>query len=751
MGGPNDDTLTGGPGNDVISGAGGADTLNGGAGDDILYGFGSVDAHPDSGVISAHRLVTGLTQPLFGASPPGDPGDLFVVEQHTGKIKIVDLSGGAVTATPFLDIPDNQLTAGNEQGLLGLAFDPNYVSNGRFYVDLTNAAGNTEVWRYTRSAGDPHVADPTSKQLVITIAQPFANHNGGWLGFGPDGDLYVAMGDGGDAGDPDNNAQNINSLLGKMLRLDVRGDDFPTDPNRNYAIPADNPFVGKAGADEIWAVGLRNPWRDSFDTATGDFYIADVGQSAREEVDYVAAGTAPGLNFGWRLREGTLPYDPPHGVKPPGLTDPILDYSHGSGAFQGGAITGGYVYRGPGGAQGLYFFGDFISGHIWATREVGGHAQFFTNLDDYLRTDAGVVDQITSFAVDGTDRLYVIGRDGEIFRLTPSTAAGDGGDTLNGGTGADTLFGGAGDDTLNGGSGVDQLDGGLGNDTLNGGGGLDFASYATASAGVTVSLAIAGPQDTGGAGTDTLISIEKLVGSPFADVLTGDGSANTLFGEAVYDAVNGGDGADYLYGGGGSDTLDGGPGDDVLNGGAGSDFAIYADAASGVTVSLALAGPQDTLGAGVDTLVAVEKLLGSSFADSLTGDAGANAIYGGAGDDVLSGGGGEDQLGGGAGADTFVFRAIADSTVAAPDTILDFRSGDRIDLSAIDSDTATPGDQAFHLGATPGHTGDIVVGAYDSGQNRTLVSLYIDGDATADGAIWLKGDHAAIGAADFVL
>jgi glucose/arabinose dehydrogenase len=245
--------------------------------------------------IAATRIATGLTDPLFAGSPPGDTGRLFVVEQ-TGKIKIIDLASGQVSATPFLDVSAEISTAG-EGGLLGLAFDPNYSQNGYIYVDLVDLNGNTEIRRYQVSATNPNVIDPTSLTHIITITQPPAtNHKAGWLDFGPDGYLYIATGDGGGGGDTYHNGQNMASLLGKMLRLDVHADAFPGDPTRHYAVPAGNPFVGVAGvAPEIWALGLRNPFRDSFDRLTGTFYIGDVGQATWEEIDLGAKGA----NYGW--------------------------------------------------------------------------------------------------------------------------------------------------------------------------------------------------------------------------------------------------------------------------------------------------------------------------------------------------------------------------------------------------------------------------------------------------------------------
>lgn len=412
---------------DGLAGGGGPDVISGGAGDDILYGFGPADRDPQSGGIQAERVAEGLARPLFAASPPGDPDRLFVVEQHTGRIVILDTVSGQLGPTPFLDLPAREIRTGGEQGLLGLAFHPDYESNGRFYVFLTNIEGTIEVREYLRSS-DPDVAEP-GYTLVLSIPHPdFANHNGGWMGFGPDGRLYIAVGDGGGVGDPDNSAQDLDSLLGKMLRIDVDGDDFPDDPGRNYAIPPDNPFVGRAGADEVWAYGLRNPWRCSFDPVTGDLYIADVGQGAREELNVVPSGGPGGYNFGWHVREGDRDYDTdtPGNPSPsdPSLVEPLLVYPHVSGPDGGRSITGGYVYHGPGGAQGQYFFADFVNNNIW-TASVGpdGEALGFTNRNGQIVTDQGVVDQVTSFAVDGHGRLYAIGLDGEIFRLTPSVAA----------------------------------------------------------------------------------------------------------------------------------------------------------------------------------------------------------------------------------------------------------------------------------------------------------------------------------------
>jgi hypothetical protein len=260
----------------VIVGNDGGNVLHGTAGADLIYGFNPDGPQGTVGSIAATRVASGLSAPLYVTSAPGDPNRLFVVE-HGGLIKVLDLTTGAVLATPFLDVT-NEIRFTSESGLLGLVFDPNFQSNGFFYVNLINTAGDTEIRRYHVS-GDPNRADPASMTRIITVDQPSAsNHKAGWLGFGPDGYLYAALGDGGaDA----STAQNVNSLLGKILRLDLSADAFPGDSSRFYTVPADNPFVGVAGMDEIWAMGLRNPWRDSFDRGGGDLFIADVGQSTR--------------------------------------------------------------------------------------------------------------------------------------------------------------------------------------------------------------------------------------------------------------------------------------------------------------------------------------------------------------------------------------------------------------------------------------------------------------------------------------
>jgi len=369
------------------------------------------------------RVATGLSLPLYVGSPLGDTDRLFIVEQRSGnigRIKVLDLSSGVVSGTIYLSI--SPVATGNEQGLLGLAFHPDFANNGFFFVNYTNSGGTTIVARYT--ANLPYMtsatADASSAQQVISIAQPFSNHNGGWIGFGPDGYLYVAMGDGGSANDPSGNAQNINSLLGKMLRLDVDGDDFPGDATKNYAIPPTNPFAGATpGADEILHIGLRNPWRNGFDRLTGDLWIGDVGQNAVEEIDVQLAGVG-NLNYGWRCTEGTTCTGLSGCTCGSGLlTAPVRVYSHTGGAC---SVTGGYVYRGSAicGLQGTYFFADYCNNQITSFRYVGGVATAVTNRTAELAPGGGMsINSITSFGEDDSGEMYICDQGGEIFKIVP--------------------------------------------------------------------------------------------------------------------------------------------------------------------------------------------------------------------------------------------------------------------------------------------------------------------------------------------
>ena len=356
--------------------------------------------------LDAELVVDGLSAPLFLTAPAGDDR-LFVVERG-GRIVIVD--GGVELSTPFLDI-GSLITSGGEQGLLGLAFHPDYASNGYFYVNYSDdTGGDTQVVRYSVSA-NPNVADAGSAFPIVSVDQPFPNHNGGMIAFGPDGMLYIGMGDGGDGGDPQNNAQRPETLLGSMLRLDVDG-------GSPYAVPADNPFVGHATArEETWAYGLRNPWRFSFDRQTGDLYIADVGQNAREEVNYQPASSDGGENYGWRIMEGGACYNPSSGCSQTGLTLPILDYHRDGGAC---AVTGGYVYRGSAipDLEGRYLYADYCLPWVRSFVVSGGQAQDEQDHQD----DLGPINDIASFGEDGQGELYVVSLGGAVYRLVPPTS-----------------------------------------------------------------------------------------------------------------------------------------------------------------------------------------------------------------------------------------------------------------------------------------------------------------------------------------
>ena len=306
-------------------------------------------AFPDPASYTWQTVTDGLVRPL---AVTGDrQGRLLVIEQP-GRIRVVDASG--LRAAPYLDISDQVGSKGNEQGLLGLALHPAYTQNGLLYINYTDLNGNTVIARFKADPAKAN-ADPASQKILLRVKQPYPNHNGGSMVFGPDGYLYMGLGDGGSAGDPQGNGQNLGSLLGKLLRIDVNSGD-------PYAIPDSNPFKdGKAKA-EIWAYGLRNPWRFSFDRATGDLYIGDVGQDTWEEIDYLPAGSAGGTNFGWNFREGANPYKGTPSDSPT-LTDPIFQYKHPSGC----SVTGGYVYRGSALPEftGIYLFGDYCNGKIW--------------------------------------------------------------------------------------------------------------------------------------------------------------------------------------------------------------------------------------------------------------------------------------------------------------------------------------------------------------------------------------------------
>ncbi len=347
-------------------------------------------------VIQVQRLASGVMQPTHVAAVPGGGGALWVVEQ-AGRIRV--LRNGVVAAAPVLDIASRVSCCG-EQGLLSVAFPPGFASKRYFYVNYTNRAGNTVVARYRLTAND--VADPASETVVLGVDQPFANHNGGQLAFGPDGFLYIGMGDGGSGGDPFGNGQSLGTLLGKILRIDVESSTQP------YAVPPSNPFVGRAGArGEIWASGLRNPWRFSFDRTTRDLYIADVGQNQFEEVNFQPASSAGGENYGWNVMEGEHCFGSAN-CNQQGLVLPVAEYNHSLGC----SITGGFVYRGQRypDLRGIYFYADYCSGRIWGLRRAGADWESQLLLETNL--------SISSFGEDEAGEIYIADQaGGAVFAL----------------------------------------------------------------------------------------------------------------------------------------------------------------------------------------------------------------------------------------------------------------------------------------------------------------------------------------------
>lgn len=346
----------------------------------------AVTAFPHSDDFTWKLIATNLDRPV-DLQTDGS-GRLFVIEKP-GRIRIIE--NGKLSAEPFLDIEDRVNDSSNEMGLLGLAFHPNYAQNGYFFVNYTGSGGDTFISRFQVS-GDSNKANPSSEVNLLRINQPFPNHNGGTLQFGPDGYLYAGLGDGGLADDPFGNAQSLKTLLGKILRLDV-------DSAEPYAIPPDNPF-----GDEIWAYGLRNPWRMAFDPLTGDLYIADVGQDTWEEINYLPAGSPGGVNFGWDYREGAHAFE---GDAPAGLTEPVVEYSHAEG---GCSVTGGYVYRGAMPEwNGIYLYGDYCTGFIWGLARLDGAWQAQVLFD----TDFN----ITSFGQDKNGEVYLLADGGGVYQL----------------------------------------------------------------------------------------------------------------------------------------------------------------------------------------------------------------------------------------------------------------------------------------------------------------------------------------------
>ena len=349
--------------------------------------------------IELTKIIEDLDKPVYLTHANDGSGALYIVEQ-AGKVRMYQ--NDQVRTAPFLDIGARVGSSGSEQGLLSIAFSPTYIKDGFFFVNYTDKDGDTIVSRFATNK-DHSVGDAKSELRILKIDQPYANHNGGLIKFGPDGMLYIGMGDGGSAGDPENRAQNMKVLLGKLLRIDVS----KASKAKPYAIPADNPKWKTGEKAEIWSSGLRNPWRFSFDKATGDLFIADVGQNAYEEVNFQPAQKG-GANYGWKLREGFEKYD---GDKQPTFTEPIAQYAHADGC----SVTGGYVYRGTAipGLAGAYLYGDYCQGSIWTLKPgADGKWQNEKLFDDNLR--------IASFGEDAAGELYVIDHGGVIYKMLPT-------------------------------------------------------------------------------------------------------------------------------------------------------------------------------------------------------------------------------------------------------------------------------------------------------------------------------------------
>ena len=372
-------------------------------------------------VVLAKQMVgSGFNLPVFACAPPGDTTRLFVIEQHTGKIQIIHFADNSVTT--FLKLSaattGRNVSQGDEQGLLGMAFHPQYASNGFFYVNYTTAgggsAGQTVIERYT--AATPDTADPASHVEILTIAQPETNHNGGWIGFGSDSFLYIATGDGGGANDQHGsigNGQDRTSFLAKILRIDV-------DSASPYAIPTGNPFKGDPNnRGEIWAFGVRNPFRCSFDRSNGNLWAGDVGQGAREEIDFIPAGTG-GLNFGWRAREGFIATPGINQTPVTPVTDPVYDYPHTKNNV---SVIGGYVYRGTAipEFQGNYIFGDFASARVWSFPATGLTVSKPTDHSANF-SKGGAIGAISSFAEDAAGEVYIVDYgNGSVFKIVANS------------------------------------------------------------------------------------------------------------------------------------------------------------------------------------------------------------------------------------------------------------------------------------------------------------------------------------------
>jgi hypothetical protein len=374
----------------------------------LVPGMATAAVVPSRIHLGLTAVANGLSSPLLVTNAGDGSKRLFIVEQ-TGGVRIV--KDGTLLAAPFIDL-SRSVSHGGEQGLLGLAFHPSYETNGKLYLSYTDVKGTSVIREYRVSSSNPDRVDGSSGRTILRVAQPYENHNGGHIAFGPDGYLYIGLGDGGSGSDPGNRAQSALTLLGKMLRIDV---------NRRtgslaYGIPTSNPYVGRTGLDQIWAAGLRNPWGWSFDRLTGDLWIADVGQESREEVDRALAvsgrNAGRALNFGWRVMEGTRCFKPSSACNRTGKTLPLTEYGHSGGRC---SITGGYVYRGKAYPDlvGAYLFGDYCSGEIWYVDRGAARGVTPTRALD-------TSESLTSFGEDESGELYLTAAGGTVYRITDS-------------------------------------------------------------------------------------------------------------------------------------------------------------------------------------------------------------------------------------------------------------------------------------------------------------------------------------------
>ncbi|MCG7392854.1 PQQ-dependent sugar dehydrogenase [Microvirga sp. ACRRW] len=689
----------------VINGDNGSNSLLGTEAAEIVYGFTSHDSQTAS--IQATKVASGFAWPgliLAMSAPPNDPDHMFIV-QRNGIIKVLDIATGQAKAAPFLDV-SSEVPMTGEQGMLGFTFDPNYDDNGYVYVYMSTHSGDVEIRRYTTSADDPHAIDPGSKHIVKTIDFPedTNRHRSGWMDFGPDGYLYVAVGDAQSGA----NAQRLDNPFGKVLRLDVHGDDFPDDPGRNYAVPADNPrtiagIAGDASGTGIFAAGLRNPWKGGFDRATGELYVSDVGEMKAEEINLIRSGA----NYGWSQTEGYF-----NEAQYPDYTNPIHAYTRSVGT----TVVGGYVYRGQEDAfHGQYFFGDYNKHKVW-TMGVGDSVRPpVTDITLDIEDDFGRLRSPLVFGEDALGNLYMATALGDLMTLTPQTTSFDEADLIDAGGGDDVVYSGAGDDTVFGGTGNDALNGMSGNDSLDGGADQDRMLGGRGNDTYVVDDVKDVVVEKTGEGKDTIKTKVSyaLTDAMSVEVLWTTNTAGTaainLTGNKLDNQISGNAGINLLSGLAGADIIRGLGGDDQINGGTGN--------------------------------------------DDLHGDAGNDRLYGGAGDDKLEGGAGMDRLTGGTGADTFVWLATTDTSIvtAQADIVLDFNEaqGDLLSLLNIDAREDRDGAQAFVFIGTDAFTRAGQV-RYETAGSETLVYLNTDTDLEAEGMIRLSGIHN-LSAENFIL